>query len=253
MMKKWISTLLVLLLCLALAVPAFARSATEASQYVSDQADLLSQKEETVLADKLIRLSKESDAQIMVVTLPSIGNHNIDDYIEDFYDSHALGFGSDRSGVLLLVSMEPREVAILSNGAAHDAIGDGEIGKILDAITGDLSDGDYADAFDAFADKCEYYLDGHINGFPFKLVQNLLIASVIGLVAGLITAFCLKAQLKSIRRQNQADAYVKPGSMHLTVRRDMFLYRRITRTKKQSSNSSGSRSGSSRSVGSRSF
>jgi uncharacterized membrane protein YgcG len=84
-----------------------------------------------------------------------------------------------------------------------------------------------------------------------RLCQNLLICLVIGIIAGVVVAFILKGQLKTVRKQNQANVYVKPGSMQVTVHNDFFLYRDVTRTKKQSSSSSGS--GSSRSTGGGSF
>ena len=117
---------------------------------------------------------------------------------------------------------------------------------------GDLSDGDYAGAFNQFADECAYYLDGHINGFPFNAGKSLAISLIVGVVIGLIVAFVLKGQLKSVHSQSRAQEYVKTGSMHVNLSNDMFLYRTVTRTKKQSSSSSGS-GGTARSKGGGSF
>ena len=50
-----------------------------------------------------------------------------------------------------------------------------------------------------------------------------------------------------VEQQKQANAYIKNGSMQITASRDLFLYREVSRTKKDSSRSSDS--GSSRSVG----
>jgi uncharacterized protein len=71
-------------------------------------------------------------------------------------------------------------------------------------------------------------------------------------VAGLIVAFVLKGQLKTVRKQEQAHVYVKPGSMQVTINSDRFLHQHVSRTRKESKSSSGS-SGSSRSSGSGSF
>ena len=72
------------------------------------------------------------------------------------------------------------------------------------------------------------------------------------LAVGLIVALVLKSQLKSVRKQNQANVYVKENSMVVTTRRDLFLYRDVRKTRKESSKSSGS-GGSSRNVGGGSF
>ena len=73
-----------------------------------------------------------------------------------------------------------------------------------------------------------------------------------GIVAGLIVAFVLKGQLKSVRKQYRANDYVKKDSMNLTHQSDVYLYRTVSRTKKSSSSSSGS-GGSARSKGGGSF
>lgn len=242
MKRKLLSMLFVVVLCLSLAVSAFAVSGAD----IYDEADLLSTQEETQLAEKLSEIGEEFDAQIVIMTVSSTGG-NIDAYIEDKFDSMNMGYGENRDGVLLLVCMDSREYRILSNGYAGEAIGTDQIDAISEAIVSDLSEGAYADAFSTFADQCAYYLGGYLNGFPFNVGKNLVVALIIGVVAGVIVAFILKKQLKSVRQQKQANVYIKPGSMQITASRDLFLYREVSRTKKQSSSSSGS--GSSRNVG----
>jgi len=240
--RKLLSMLFVVVLCLSLAVSAFAVSGAD----IYDEADLLSTQEETQLAEKLSEIGEEFDAQIVIMTVSSTGG-NIDAYIEDKFDSMSMGYGENRDGVLLLVCMDSREYRILSNGYAGEAIGTDQIDAISEAIVSDLSEGAYADAFSTFADQCAYYLGGYLNGFPFNVGKNLVVALIIGVVAGVIVAFVLKKQLKSVRQQKQANVYIKSGSMQIATSRDLFLYREVSRTKKQSSSSSGS--GSSRNVG----
>jgi uncharacterized protein len=216
-----------------------------------DNADLLTNAEEAKLTAKLLAVSHQYNAQIVIATVDSVGDGDVDGLVEFIYDYMEFGYGSNRDGVLLLVCMDPREYRILSNGFAGAAIDTGAIDAIGNALVSDLSDGNYADAFDIFADKCDYYLDGHLNGFPFNFGSNLLIAILIGAVVGLIVAFVLKGQLKTVRKQNQANAYVKSGSMQVRVSNDFFLYRDVTRTKKETTNSSSG--GSSRNVGGGSF
>ena len=244
MKRKLLSMLFVIVLCMSLAVSTFAASGVN----VYDEADLLSTREETRLASKLSEISEQFDAQIVVMTVSS-GNGSIDVFVEDVYNSMNMGYGQNRDGVLLLVCMDIREYRILSNGYAGLAIGPSQIDAIGDAIVSDLSDGAYADAFADFADQCAYYLDGYLNGFPFHVKKNLLISLAIGLMAGIAVALALKSQLRSVRRQRQANVYIKSGSMKVTTSRDLFLYRQVRRTKKETPKSTGSGSGSSRSVG----
>lgn len=242
MKRKLLSLLLVVVLCLSLAVSVTAASDAD----VYDEADLLTSAEEAQLAEKLSALGSTYNAQIVVMTVSST-NGNINTYIEEIYDSMNMGYGENRDGVLLIVCMDDREYRILSNGYAGEAIDMDSIDAIGEAIVSDLSEGAYADAFDTFADQCAYYLDGYLNGFPFNAGKNLIVALVIGVVAGVVVAYMLKGQLKSVRQQKKANVYIKTGSMQVTTRRDLFLYREVSRTKKASTQSSGS--GSSRNVG----
>ena len=248
MKKKIISLLLALTLCLCLALTV---SAEETYYYVYDEAYLLTADEEAALAEKLADLSQQYNAQILVVTVADLDSADVDWYLNSLYDVMGFGYGENHDGVMLMLSMKERDWRILSNGYAGEAITEQEIEWIGDIIVSDLSDGNYATAFDLYADEVAYYLDGYINGFPFNFGKNLLVAVVIGIIAGVIVAFVLKRQLKTVRKQNQANVYVKPGSMQLTASNDFFLYRTVNRSKKQS-NSSGS-SSSSRSVGGGSF
>lgn len=219
---------------------------------VWDEAELLNETEAAQLNGKLESISKKYKAEIRVVTLSSMDGGDIDEFLEYLYDESGFGYGENHDGVLLVVCMDPREYRILSNGFAGEAITSGDIDAIGEAFESDLSDGNYADAFDTFADKCEYYLDGHINGFPFNTGKNLLICLGIGLVVALIVTGIWKGQLKSVRKQSAANSYVKAGTMQITQSGDFFMYRNVTKTQKQSSSSSGS-SGSSRSTGGGSF
>lgn len=224
---------------------------TASGTLLYDEAGLLSEAEAAALEAQLAQISQTWQTQIVVATIASMDGGDIDTFVDYLYDSMGFGYGPNRDGALLLVCMDPREYRILTNGLGSHAMGTDEIDSICDVIVSDLSAGYYADAFGAFAEECDYYLDGHINGFPFDAGKSLAIALIIGVLAGGITAFTLKSQLKSVRRQNQANVYVKDGSMNVTTRSDLYLYRNVTRTKKESS--SGSSGGSSRSKGGGSF
>lgn len=238
-MKRLFSILLALTLVLVLAVPALAAEVP----LVYDGAQLLSSGEEQALLARLEQVSEAYQTDVAVVTVDSTEGYGADWYVELWYDEYSYGRGSDRSGVLLMVAMGERDYRIISNGFAAQAITLDEIYDIGDAIAGDLSDGDYADAFGEFVDLCVYELDGEINGFPFDFGMNLLISLVIGLVAALIVTGILRGQLKSVRSRRGAEEYTRPGSMHLTRSGDLFLYRTLDRRRRPQNNGSSGRTG----------
>ena len=254
MKNKIISLFLVVLLlfCFGVTVSAEDIEATGYEEYfVVDDADLLSDFEETSLNETLKKISHTYNAQVIVATIDSMEGADIDTFIEFSYDQFEFGYGENYDGVFLFVCMDPREYRILSNGFAADAISPDAIDSISDNIVDDLSSGDYISAFEQYAEECEYYLDGHINGFPFNFAKNLLISIAIGLVLALIVTTNMKSKLKSVKMQAAATEYTKPGSMQVTYTNDFFLYRVIDRQKKESKSSSSS--GSSRNIGGGSF
>ena len=246
MKKKLFSLFLAVLLCGSLAICAFAADNTG---FVYDDAGLLTESEAAALSQKLAEVSGQYEAQIIVHTVTSVPYGDVDQYLEYWYDSNQFGYGADRDGVLLLLCMETRDYRILSNGYAGYAIDPATIDAIGEAIVSDLSDGEYYHAFEAFADECAYYLDGYINGFPFDFGKNAIICLIIGVVISMIVSSVLKGQLKSVRKQDAAGNYVRSGSMHVSVHNDFFLYRTVSRSKKESSSSRSSGGGSSRSTG----
>ena len=247
-MKKLFALFLALILCCTCAVPAFAEEVGK----LYDGAQLLTDAEKLELAEQLDAASVAYRVDLVIATVESVGGLSSDAYAEYFYDENGCGYGENRDGVLLLIAMEERDYRILSNGMAAEAIGPNEIESIGEEIASDLTDGDYADAFETFVEECTYWIDGELNGFPFKWLPALLISLAIGMVVALIVTGIMRMQLRSVRRQPAATEYTKAGSMRVTVAHDLFLYRTVTFHKKQSKSSSGS-SGSSRNIGGGSF
>lgn len=241
-MKRLISVALTVVLCISLAVFA---SAADNSGRLYDGADLLTASEEERILSRLDEVSEKYGADVVIVTVDSIGYQSPGGAANYFYDE----MGLDYNGILLLISMEERDWYILESGLCNDAITSSQRDEIGEKMVDDLSEGDYADAFETYINECEYYINGHINGFSFEWGPTLLISLVIGLVAALTVTSVMKAQLKSVRANDTATEYVRQGSMNVRVSRDIFLYRHISRTKKPESDSSGSRSGGGRSGG----
>ena len=211
--------------------------------FLFDDADLLSDSEESELNQKLMEVSYARNAQIVIATIASMDGGDIDGFVHYLYDSMGFGYGENRDGALLLVCMNPRQYRILSNGYAGVAIGPDQIDTLCDFMETYLPNGRYVAAFNSFADQCDEMLEYYQAGSPFKAGKSLAISLIIGILAGLIVAFVLKGQLKSVYKQNQAHVYVKQGSMQVNIQQDIFLYRNVTRTKRQKrveSESSGS-------------
>lgn len=237
--------LLVLLLCLVMATPAFAASDMPR---VVDQAGLLTDAEQSALLARLDEISRRQQTDVVVVTTNALNGKTPEAFADDFYDDNGYGFGAAQDGVLLLVSLADRDWYISTCGYGMTALTDDGIEYISKRFLPELSDGNYAAAFTVYADLCDAFItqaktgqpyDGnHMPKAPFGAVKWLLIAMGIGLAVALMITGSMKGQLKSVRRQSAAANYVKTGSMRITESRDLFLYHTVDRREKPKSNGS---------------
>ncbi len=216
-----------------------------------DDADLLDSSEEEELESELDEISERQQFDVVVVTVNSLEGKTSQDYADDFYDYNGYGYGSDHDGVLLLVSMEDRDWYISTTGYGITAITDAGREYISDQFVSYLSDGEYLEAFETYANLCdefvtqadtgEAYDSGNMPKGEYAWALYLGIAILVGLLIALIIVECMRRQLKSVRMQNSAENYVKKGTMIIDGKYSHFLYAQTTRRKKpEPSTSSGS-------------
>lgn len=213
-----------------------------------DQADLLTDSEESALSDRLDEISERHQFDVVVVTVDSLEGETAVVYADYFYDYNGYGFGDERDGILLLISMEERDWCISTTGYGITAFTDAGQAYISERFVTDLSVGDYAAAFTNFAVLCDAFITqadtgepydiDHLPQEPFDLVWNLAVALIIAFVISLIVTGIMRGQLKTVHSQSEADNYIKQGSMHLTRKNDLYLYRHVDRRKKAENNSS---------------
>ena len=253
-MKKICILTLILALCLSLALPVMAQ---QSMPRLVDQADLLSDGEEAWVLSALDAVSEAHGLDVVVVTANTLGGQSPMDYADDFYDDN--GYAQD--GILLLVSMEDRDWWISTAGCGITVFTDAGIEYLGERFVPLLTDGDYAAAFETYAETCDTFITQaetgdpydiyHLPKEPFDFLANLLICLVIGFVVALIATAIMKGKLKSVHAKSGAADYVKAGSMKVTHRQDLFLYREVHKREKpkDSGGSSTHRSSSGRSHG----
>lgn len=247
--KKIITVLFALITCIATAIPAFA---AEDMPRLVDNADILTESEESKLLSGLDEVSERQKLDVVIVTVNTLDGKTPEKYAEDFYDDNSYGFSENKDGILLLVSMEDRDWYITAVGYGITAFTDAGRKYIADKIVPDLGDGNYAEAFTAFTRQCDDFITqarsgkaydvGNLPKEPFSVLENLLIALVIGLVAALIITGIMRRSLKSVQFQPAAGCYIKKDSLQVTESRDLYLYTDLKRRRrpKENNNSGGS-------------
>ena len=216
---------------------------------VVDLADLLDNSEEADLLSMLDEISNRQELDVVVVTVNTLDGKTPMDYADDFYDYNGYGFGENRDGVLLLVSMEDRDWWISTTGYGITVFTDAGIEYISEKFLPDLSDGNYADAFTTYAELCDEFITQARTGEPydtnnlpkepFNVFTSLLISLAVGILVSLIVTGKMKGKLKTVRMQPAAEEYVRKGSMLVTESSDLFLYSHVDRRAKSKDNDSG--------------
>ena len=243
-MKKKLTALFVLLvLCIAMAVPA---SAAELPRFVDD-AGLLSEQENASLNANLDQISENLGFDVVIATVNSLNGMDPESAAEYIYDEAGYGFGPERDGVILLVNMGERDWVITSTGWGQQAINNAARDHLSDAFLGDLSAGNYNAAFSTFANGVNGIVTQAKNGTvykaPFPFVRAIIIALVISLIVALIAVSSMKSKLKSVSYRTEAAAYVRSGSLQLTQSNERFLYHNLVRTPKPQPQSGSSARG----------
>lgn len=257
-LRSLLAALAALMLLAALAVPAFAADGFADRYYrMNDSAQLLTEDEDNELEASLEELSVRQSFDVVIATidsLESVDYTGMEAYADDLYDSCQFGYGANRDGVLLLVSIGDRKWHISTSGYGITAFTDAGIQYLGQQMTPDIADGDYAAAFRTFIRWTDKYVTAAREGHPYDVnnmpheplsMMYLGLALVIGLVTALIVTGVMKSQLKSVAPQRDASSYVRQGSMRLTNQRDYFLYRDVHRTERPKASVSGDSGGSS--------
>ena len=248
-MKKLFCLAVALLLVVALPLTVVAEQPPNPGSIYINDIGLLDRGQEYQLGNQLLEISERLNLTVAVYVSGTLDGYEIDYFTKTQYHQNY----SAQDGVLLLVAMEEREWYIYATGDAYDYLTDAALDEIEDAIVPLLSEGDYYDAFTTYAELCDKFLtmgqEGNIYRGAFPLMQNLLIALIVGLGVGLIVVTYMKSQLKSVRPRREAHEYTRPGSMNVTRSRDLFLYRTVSRRPKPKDSGSSGRSGGSRSGG----
>lgn len=219
-----------------------------------DNADLLTDSEESYLLQRLDETSEKWSSNIAILTVNSHSGP-IQDYSDDYFDYNGFCADYNESGILFMLSMEDREWAISTSGSAEYAFTDYGQDYLFNEMRGDLSEGDYAEAFNTYVDVCDRLFDAYSKGTPVDVgtkppktssdILAYLAGSIaLGLALALIPILKMKSDLKTVKMAGGAANYTT-GRLKLTTSQDRFVRKSLTRTEipKDNGSSGGSRGG----------
>lgn len=216
-----------------------------------DQANLLTNQEEQSLNTKLREISERQQVDIAVMTVDSIPEgYSVRGYADTVYEDSGYGYGANKDGLMLLISMEDHDWYITTMGYGITAFTDAGIQYIGDQITTDLAAKSYAKAFETYANLCDEFITQAKRGNPYDvsdlrakqpLAKKWIFVSIgIGLFIGICVVSGMSAKMKTVHSQSTAKDYMKKGSLGITGRSDLYLYHTITKRKIEKSSSGSS-------------
>ena len=226
---------------------------------LTDDMDLLTDEQETQLLAKLDEISDRQKFDVVVAVVPALDNREARLYAVDFYEENGFGYDGTQDGAILLLATADRDFGFASQGYGLKVFTvEGQ--KYLDKLfLPDLKEDRYFEAFMAFADAVDVFVEQANAGEPYdtgnipKTKQEVTETHVINLVVSLVGALIIawfvtkrwKAQLKSVAMKTNAAQYVRPGSLVITNHNDAFLYSNVSSTRRVKESDSGGGGGGS--------
>lgn len=241
--------------------------------YVLDQYGLLTESQRSTLEDRAKEIALAHDSLVYIIT---VADHT--QYAPDVYEAargiflyYELGYGYTKDGVLLLLSMNERDYALIGHGQMGEKICGYESSWIIeDAFLDNFKKNDWYGGFQDYLDACDsqltklengeditqgadiitgpdgleyhsYNAPGASEGMPAGL--KLVIGIGLPCLIALIVCMSFKSQMKSAQERTTAEEYVVPGGTELMVREDRFLNRTESRVRIDTDSGSSHRGG----------
>ena len=234
-MKRIFSGLLLLLLMTSFVVTA---QSDFQNPSIVDDAGYLMQSELSSLLKELDKVREKYGFEVAIYTESDMTSSTAEESADDIYDYNGYGAGEDDDGILLYICSDTREYHFTTHGEGLKYFNSNGLKYLESKVVPYLSGNDYYEAINAYIETTDELLQMAKDGKPYnekqystKYLIGVIIAAL--LISLLVAWILMKKKLKKMKtavENDYAANYVKPGSMNISVSRDLFLYSRITKT-----------------------
>ena len=252
-MKKKITAIIVLALIMVfMSLPVFAAEDDSEAQlsYVTDSANILTDAEELSLQQEATVVSIGHGCSVYIVTVDDFKDYSNDVIVcaEQIFDEYNLGFGEDRNGVLLLLSMDDRDYSLIAHGSTGNAAFT-DYGKevLADEFLDDFHDNDWYEGFEDYIEACGEFLTAYEQGAPVdtnpedydgryderyeqssegsgSTAVKLILTIAVPILAALVFVIIGLNKMKSVHNAVGAERYVDENTLKLTESWDRFSH-----------------------------
>ncbi len=243
--------------------------------YILDEAELLSEEDRTDLEAMAQEIAAQYPCGIYVVTVDDYLDFNtrgVFEAAEQYYLSHGLGYGTDRDGMLLMLSMADRDYALIAYGDySLTTFTDYGRDLITQEFLDDFRENDWFGGFSDYLSCSLTYLAQAEEGAPVDIsnggnsndgyrgnsdrghsvvtVGAIVISLILGFLIALVICLVLKAKMKSVAIAKTARSYLSAEGVQFKIREDKFSHVTETRRRIEHNTSSGGSGSSSHSSG----
>ena len=186
--------------------------------YVCDTVPLLTDGAWEELNLQAEQIAAEYQCAVYFVTVEDYteyGSGSIYQVAKDIYRDNDLGWGSDRDGIMLLLSMDGRDSALIAYGYGNTAFTDYGKEYLEKEFLDDFADDDWEHGCRDYLTTCADLLKQARSGQPLdrgarvSAVQALLVSLVLGFLLAWVICWIWKTiAAKKVAQASQAQAYL---------------------------------------------
>ncbi len=213
--------------------------------FVLDEANILTADQRNQLEQLGKEISETFPCNVYAVTVESFSDLNaagMFEAAEQYYLTNGLGSGTEKNGLMLMLSMADRDYAILAYGSyGHMAFTDYGKTVLEENFLDNFRENDwFGGFFDLFSDSKQFLQKAAagtpVDNYPSQREPikrfsflSVFIGLVIGALVSLIVGAALKAKMRSVAVAATAQSYLTTEGVHLTGSSDTFAYSTQTR------------------------
>jgi uncharacterized membrane protein YgcG len=203
---------------------------------VFDQADILSDEEETALAGRAEALSQRYGCSVYILTVDDFHKYSPSYSVEVFTEAlragYQLGTGTQQDMVLLCLSMADRDYDLMANGPFGNAAFT-DYGKkaMQEDFLDDFRDNDWYGGFSDYLDSCGDLLERAANGEPLDVgndpatkTAGVFFSLLLGAIISLIVSLSMKRRMRSAVEKREAYSYIPENGVQITRRIDQYTH-----------------------------
>ncbi len=242
MTKKIFAIIIAALICVSFVFSASAYT----QQYVIDYADKLSSSEIEELDLFAEKLETDYGITVLFCITEGTGDVTVDEFAAQTYGDYT----DNENGIIIVHDDWNKEYSTFAWGNAEEILTDAAVGSMINAY--DSNDSYYGGIYACYELAEEYLENGYSGGYVYddEPLNNgtdtigaseekdgvsiiwLPVSLGIGLLIGFLIINGIASKNKSVKMQENATVYTRPGSMVITGSADNFLYNNVERREK---------------------